>query len=94
MTVARALDRTRRSPEDPVHAVALALRSARASRRPIAPISSSYGIASLEAAYAMAGLNARAQIPRKCLYCANIFREEIYDVVTVKSHERESEEAV
>ena len=30
----------------------------------------------------------------ECLYCANIFCEEIYYVVTIKSHKRESEEAV
>ena len=48
--------------DSPVPAAALALRSARAARRPIAPISASYGIAGLEAAYAVAELNTQARI--------------------------------
>ena len=45
-----------------VQAAALALRAARAARRPIAPISSSHRIAGLEAAYAVAELNTQARI--------------------------------
>ena len=41
---------------------AFALRAARASRRTIAPISTSHGIASLEAAYAVAEVNTLARI--------------------------------
>ena len=41
---------------------ALALREARAQRRPIAPISVSHGIAGLEAAYAVAELNTQARL--------------------------------
>src|SRR5271165_4616442 len=36
---------------------ALALRQARASRQPIPPVSATHGIASIEEAYAVAGLN-------------------------------------
>ncbi|MDP9994580.1 2-keto-4-pentenoate hydratase [Variovorax boronicumulans] len=41
---------------------ALALREARAARRPIAPISGTYGIASADAAYAIAELNVQAAV--------------------------------
>jgi 2-keto-4-pentenoate hydratase len=47
---------------DNVQAAALALREARALRRPIAPISQSHGIAGIEAAYAVAEVNTRAAI--------------------------------
>lgn len=43
-------------------AAAQALRDARAMQRPIAPISVSHGIQGLEAAYAIAEINARAQV--------------------------------
>lgn len=43
-------------------AAADALRLARASGRPIAPISSTHGIAGLEAAYAVAEINTRARL--------------------------------
>lgn len=45
-----------------IAAAALALREARALRRPIAPISASHGIAGLEAAYAVAELNTHARL--------------------------------
>ena len=45
-----------------INAAALALRRARADRRPIPPISASHGIAGLEAAYAVAELNTRDRI--------------------------------
>ena len=41
---------------------ALALREARSRRVPIAPISASHGIRGLEAAYAVAAINTRAQL--------------------------------
>ncbi|MEO8061059.1 MAG: fumarylacetoacetate hydrolase family protein [Burkholderiales bacterium] len=41
---------------------ALALREARAARRPIAPISATYGIASADAAYAIAEINVQAAV--------------------------------
>lgn len=41
---------------------ALALRHARAQRKPIAPISATYGIAGLDAAYAVAELNTQARL--------------------------------
>ncbi len=62
MNTVLACDRGQQSVDSPVQAAALALRSARADRRPIAPISSSYGIAGLEAAYAVAELNTQARI--------------------------------
>jgi 2-keto-4-pentenoate hydratase len=62
MTQLLARDPGQQSVDSPVHAAALALRSARAARRPIAPISASYGIAGLEAAYAVAELNTQARI--------------------------------
>ena len=43
-----------------LHAAAEALRSARARRQPIAPISATFGIAGLDAAYAVAALNTQA----------------------------------
>ncbi|WP_114970609.1 2-keto-4-pentenoate hydratase [Rhodoferax ferrireducens] len=49
-------------PSDAVQQAALALRQARADRAPIAPVSISYGIQGLEAAYAVAEINTRAQI--------------------------------
>ena len=45
-----------------LHAAAEALRGARARRRPIAPISATFGIASLDAAYAVAALNTQARL--------------------------------
>lgn len=45
-----------------INAAALALRRARADRRPIPPISASHGIAGLEAAYAVAELNTHDRI--------------------------------
>lgn len=45
-----------------LQAAALALRAARADRRPIAPISASHGIAGLEAAYAVAEINTLARL--------------------------------
>ena len=62
MTTVRAHDPVQRLPANPVHAAALALRSARTAHRPIAPISSTYGIAGLEAAYAVAELNTQARV--------------------------------
>ena len=51
------------SPSDTaLQAAALALREARAQRRPIAPVSASHGIAGLEAAYAVAEINTRARL--------------------------------
>jgi 2-keto-4-pentenoate hydratase len=47
---------------DTLVAAALALREARATRRPIGRISESHGIAGLEAAYAVAEINTRAQV--------------------------------
>lgn len=46
---------------DPILQAALALREARAARRPIARISETHGIADLEAAYAVAEVNNRAR---------------------------------
>jgi 2-keto-4-pentenoate hydratase len=43
-----------------VQHAALALRTARSTRSPIAPVSTTFGIQSLEAAYAVAALNTRA----------------------------------
>ena len=62
MTTAAASDAGRQWQDDRVQVAALALRSARAACRPIAPISSTYGIAGLEAAYAVAELNTQARI--------------------------------
>jgi len=45
-----------------ITAAALALREARARLHPIAPISATFGIAGLEAAYAVAGLNTQARL--------------------------------
>lgn len=47
---------------DAVQQAALALRTARAERRPIAPISASHGIAGLEAAYAVAEANTAVRL--------------------------------
>jgi 2-keto-4-pentenoate hydratase len=49
-------------PEDTLHAAALALRHARAERHTIERVSETYGIAGLDAAYAVAGINARARL--------------------------------
>ena len=62
MNTVLAYDRGQQPVDSPVQAAALALRSARAARRPIAPISSSFGIAGLDAAYAVAELNTQARI--------------------------------
>ena len=49
------------SPADAaVQAAATALRMARAQRRPIAPVSTTFGLAGLDAAYAVAEINTRA----------------------------------
>ena len=45
-----------------IQAAAAALRDARATRRPIAPISGSHDIVGLEAAYAVAATNTKAHI--------------------------------
>ncbi len=51
------------SPADAaVQAAATALRTARAQRRPIAPVSTTFGLAGLDAAYAVAELNNRAAL--------------------------------
>ena len=50
------------APADALREAALALRNARAQRRPIAPISTAYGIAGLDAAYAVAELNTQARL--------------------------------
>ena len=47
---------------DSITQAALALRQSRSERRTIGPISASYGIASLEAAYQVAEVNTSAQI--------------------------------
>ena len=49
-------------PADTLQAAADALRSARAERRPIARVSTSFGIAGVDAAYAVAELNAQARL--------------------------------
>lgn len=48
---------TQHSHPEFIHHAAAALRTARKARQPVPPISSSYGIAGLEAAYAVAELN-------------------------------------
>ena len=55
---------TRRSVDAllPHEAAAAALRDARAARRPIAPISATFGISGLDAAYAVAEVNTRARL--------------------------------
>ena len=51
------------SPADAaVQAAATALRTARAQRRPIAPVSTTFGLAGLDAAYGVAELNTRAAL--------------------------------
>jgi 2-keto-4-pentenoate hydratase len=45
-----------------IESAATALREARAARKPIPPISTTYGITSLDAAYAVAEVNTRARI--------------------------------
>src|SRR5689334_16272920 len=45
-----------------ISAAAAALRDARANRRPIAQVSNSFGIAGLEAAYAVAETNVKARL--------------------------------
>lgn len=47
---------------DSIQAAALALRQSRASRKTIAPVSGTHGIAGLEAAYAVAELNTQARL--------------------------------
>lgn len=49
-------------PPDTLQAAARALHEARRLRRPIAPISARFGIAGLDAAYAVAEINTRARI--------------------------------
>jgi len=49
-------------PEDTLRAAALALREARAERRPIERVSETHAIAGLDAAYAVAELNTRARL--------------------------------
>jgi 2-keto-4-pentenoate hydratase len=49
-------------PESTLHAAALALRHARAERNPIERVSETFGIAGLDAAYAVAALNVRARL--------------------------------
>lgn len=51
-------------PDDRVERAALAIREARATRRPIPPVSRSHGLAGLAEAYAAAELNVRDQIAR------------------------------
>jgi 2-keto-4-pentenoate hydratase len=62
LTAPQVTERAQQSRDNPVQAAASALRLARTALRPIAPISSSYGIAGLEAAYAVAELNTQARI--------------------------------
>jgi hypothetical protein len=50
LTAPQVTERAQQSRDNPVQAAASALRLARTALRPIAPISSSYGIAGLEAA--------------------------------------------
>ena len=50
------------NPAPAIADAALTLRQARASRQPIPPVSATYGIASIEDAYAVAGLNNSALI--------------------------------
>lgn len=47
---------------DSIQAAALALRQSRASRKTIAPVSGTHGIAGLEAAYSVAELNTQARL--------------------------------
>ena len=49
-------------PTGALQAAALALRQARATRQPIAPVSGTYGIAAIDAAYAVAEINTRARL--------------------------------
>jgi 2-keto-4-pentenoate hydratase len=49
-------------PADTLQAAALALHDARVLRRPIAPISSSFGIHCIDAAYAVAEINTQARL--------------------------------
>lgn len=49
-------------PADTLQAAALALRQARAARQPIAPVSASFGIAGIDAAYAVAEINTQARL--------------------------------
>jgi len=49
-------------PADTLHAAARALRTARAERRPIAPVSTTFGLAGIDAAYAVAELNTQAAL--------------------------------
>ena len=51
-------------PDDRVERAALAIREARATRRPIPPVSRSHGLAGLAEAYAAAELNVRDQLAR------------------------------
>lgn len=50
------------STENSTRNAAMALRQARATRNPIAPVSASHGIAGLEAAYAVAEINTAARL--------------------------------
>jgi 2-keto-4-pentenoate hydratase len=47
---------------EPLHAAAQALRTARAERRPIAPVSTRFDLAGIDAAYAVAEINIQAAI--------------------------------
>ena len=47
---------------DTLHAAAQALRTARAERRPIAPVSTRFGLAGIDAAYAVAEINTQAAL--------------------------------
>jgi 2-keto-4-pentenoate hydratase len=50
------------STNDTVEAAASALRSARTNRQPIAPVSATFGISGLDASYAVAELNTKADL--------------------------------
>ena len=62
MTASSAMSGLEAGVPENVRAAALALREARASRRSIAPVSQSHGIAGVEAAYAVAEFNTGAAI--------------------------------
>ena len=62
MNASKSTDRREEPVPDNVRSAALALREARAARRPIAPISRDYSIAGIDAAYAVAELNTQAAI--------------------------------
>ena len=62
MTTTTTITTPAMPPADTLHAAARALRTARAERRPIAPVSTTFGLAGIDAAYAVAELNTQAAL--------------------------------